>query len=548
MPGMPQGRAITKKRSTNLTIKKPNSAVVRALLAAGVAIALYARTLSYPFLNWDDPDYVINNPWIRSVSWENLSNIFTKPYAANFLPVHLLSYMLDYHYWRLDPFGYHLQSIILHAVNTVLVLRVSQRLFGKPWIALIAALLFAVHPAQVEVVAWISSRKDLLATMFALSSVLFYLQATEQLPMRQRPFVLSVVAFGLALLSKVTVVTLPLFLVLLDRFRPGDRAATTWRTSLASKIPFVLAGVLAVALNTMAQTKAQAEYAHDLISYTAVKGHAAWRYLGLLLGVVRGSPDYDLPSVPKAPMPLLASMLGLALFPLGGLTGYLTRSRTVFLSFGWIFLMLLPALAFPLVTYMADRYLYIPSIGVCWLVAAGIVAIATRVNDSRWRVALSAIVALGVLLAFTARTTQALTVWRSSEALWSYALTRSNDWRAYVNLAEVRLKQGRLGEAEQLLSVAAVAENPTVYQNFSVLYFEQGRYPEAVSAMNRAIGILRKRGWDPRYASVLYYSLGAIHARMGQSDKTIEDLENSLREDPGNSMARQQLEAFRSQP
>lgn len=543
----PRGASTHRRSKRHLTIAPVYAAVVPALLVGGVAFALYARTLFYPFLNWDDPTYVMNNPWIRSWSWGNLTNIFTRPYAANFLPIHLLSYMLDYSIWGLDPFGYHMQSIILHSINTVLVLQVTRRLFRSTWLAFLAALLFAVHPAQVEVVAWISARKDLLATMFGLLSVLFYLRATDQVPMRRTPYLLSVVTFALALLSKAAVVTLPLFLVLLDRVCLGNRRSVPWKEALISKIPFAAAGVVAVVLNTWAQTKAQADYARDPIQYAAVKGEAAWRYVGLLLGVARGSPDYDLPNAPKTPVALLRPMLGLTLFPLGALAGYFTRSRVVLLGFGWIFLMLIPALAFPLVTFMADRYLYAPSIGACWMVAAGIVAIAHRVKTSRPKLILTAATALAVVVASTTRTTQALPIWRSSESLWSYALTRCNDWRVYANLAEVDLEQRRFAEAEQLLNAVADVDNPTIYQNFGVLYFYQGRYPEALAATDRALGILRKKGWDPTHASVLYYSLGAIHARMGRTDKAIEALESSLRENPGNSMAREQLAALRIQ-
>ena len=538
-------RTPTSKRL--LVLESRYAAALPALLVGGAAFILYARTLFYPFLNWDDPDYVINNPWIRSWSWENLTNIFTKPYAANFLPIHLLSYTLDYRIWGLDPFGYHMQSIILHSINTILVLRVTRQLFRSSWLAFLAALLFAVHPAQVEVVAWISARKDLLATMFSLLSVLFYLRATDRVPMRRTPYMLSVAAFALALLSKASVVTLPLFLVLLDRVRSSEREPVPWKEALVSKIPFATAAAVAVALNTLAQTKAQAEYARNLLQYAAVKGEAAWRYVGLLLGVARGSPDYDLPSAPRTPVALLKPMLGLALFPLGALAGYFTRNRAVLLGFGWIFLMLIPALAFPLVTFMADRYLYAPSIGACWMVAAGLVAIAHRVKASRPKLVLTAAVALAMVVAGTARTTQALPIWKSSESLWSYALTRCNDWRAYANLAEVDIEQRRFAEAEQLLNVVAGIENPTIYQNFGVLYFYQERYPEAIAAIDRALGILRRKGWDPGHASVLYYSLGAIHAKMGRTDKAIEALESSLRENPGNSMAREQLAALRTQ-
>lgn len=517
------------------------------LLAAAAAIAPFLPALSYQFLNWDDPTYILNNPWIRSWSIGNLAHIFTKPYFANFLPLHLVSYMVDYSLWGLRPFGYHLQSILFHAVNAALVLIVVRRMLGSAGVAFLAALFFAVHPSHVEAVAWISIRKDLLSTTFALLTLYFYLRASDKAGIKRAPYVLSVLSFALGLLSKVTIVTLPLFLLLLDRFPREGALRRSWRADLTSKIPYALIGLWLVWLNSLAQTKAKASYAQDALSYAMVKGHAVWSYIGLLLGVVRGSPDYDVPVLSRDVGTLLACMAGLAVLPLSAWIAYRLRSRDLFLGLGWILITLLPALVFPLVTYMADRYLYLPSIGFCWILASIIVALSLRVPALRWRVAAVAAVSVILLGAFTARTMQALPVWRDSESLWTYALTRCDDFRAYTNLADVRLEQRRWGEAERLLRVSARVPNVTTFQNFGVLYFELGRYPEAADAITRALEILRQQGWDSAQASVLYYSLGAAYSRLGQASKSIGALEAAVRENPSNTMAREQLAAARRQ-
>jgi len=153
--------------------------VAAPFLVAIAAIATYLPALSYQFLNWDDNVYVLNNPWIRAWSIENLAHIFTKPYYANFLPLHLVSYMVDYRLWGLNPTGYHLQSIVLHALNAALAVLVVKRMLGCSAVAFLAALLFAVHPSHVEAVAWISIRKDLLSTLFALLTLYLYLRASS---------------------------------------------------------------------------------------------------------------------------------------------------------------------------------------------------------------------------------------------------------------------------------------------------------------------------------------------------------------------------------
>jgi protein O-mannosyl-transferase len=512
------------------------------LVVAAAAIVPYLPALSYQFLNWDDNTYVLANPWIRGWSSENLIHIFTKPYFSNFLPLHLISYAVDYSLWGLNPLGYHLQSILLHALNAVLVLVVVRRMFGSAAMAFLAALLFAVHPSHVEAVAWISIRKDLLATTFALLTVYLYIQSAGAAKIQWGPYVLSVASFSLGLLSKVTIATLPLFLLLLDRVPTPRRS---WRLDLASKAPYFLIGLWLVRFNALAQTTAKASYAHDPLTFAVVKGHAMWSYLALLFGTSRGSPDYDLPlwggDVPTA----LASIAGLLILPAGIWIAYHLRARASLLGLGWIWITLLPALVFPLVTYMADRYLYLPSVGFCWLLAGGIVALASRAPIPRRRTAALVGIALIPLAGFLARTVQAVPVWRDSETLWTYALTRCHDFRAYANLADVRLGQKRWVEAERLLQISARVPNVVTYQNLGVLYFEQGRYREAALAIERALEILRQQGWDSAQASVLYYSLGAVYWRLGQPGKTVEVLESALRENPSNTAAREQIEIAR---
>jgi len=129
--------------------------------------------VGYSFLNWDDSVYILDNPWIRALTWSNVRDVFAQPYFQNYLPLHLLSYMLDYALWGLKASGYHLSSVLLHGVNSILCLGVVRRMSGSLAIAFVAALLFAVHPCHVEAVAWVSSRKEVLSTTFMLLSLLF---------------------------------------------------------------------------------------------------------------------------------------------------------------------------------------------------------------------------------------------------------------------------------------------------------------------------------------------------------------------------------------
>jgi len=146
------------------------------------ACAAFWPTLTYTFLNWDDPVYILKNPWIDALTWENVRAVFATPYFLNYLPLHLLSYMFDHALWGFNPRGYHLSSVLLHGLNSVLCLAVGRRLSGSLAVGLVAALFFAVHPSHVEAVVWISSRKEVLSTTFMLLSLL----ASDPFPISRR--------------------------------------------------------------------------------------------------------------------------------------------------------------------------------------------------------------------------------------------------------------------------------------------------------------------------------------------------------------------------
>ena len=188
----PRSKPVPAERGPRHLAKGVHPAVqvlgVAAVFAAALLINL--PTLRYGFLtSWDDPTYVVDNPWIRGFTRENLAFVFTRPYFANFLPLHLVSYMVDYSFWKLNPVGYHLQSVLLNAANAVLAFWVVRRLLGGFLPALIAALLFAVHPSHVEAVAWVSIRKDVLSTTFLLLTVLFYLRSIGGRALKPGPYV-----------------------------------------------------------------------------------------------------------------------------------------------------------------------------------------------------------------------------------------------------------------------------------------------------------------------------------------------------------------------
>ncbi|HEX7078823.1 MAG TPA: hypothetical protein VF363_10395 [Candidatus Eisenbacteria bacterium] len=525
------------------------------VLLAGVTIAAAALlanlpTLRFDLLNWDDPGYVLDNPWIRSWSRENLVHIFTRPYVMNFLPLHLLSYSLDYSLWGLKPFGYHLQQVLLNTLNAVLAFVVVRRIFGSFAVAFVTGLLFAVHPSHVEAVAWVSSRKEILSTAFLFLSLYFYLGAHKGRALRWGPLAASIVSFALGLLSKVSVVVLPLFLLLIDFMPVGSKRKGKgfWVDALGSKVPYGLIGLGAVLINSAAQVTARAAYAREPLQYLAVKGHAVWNYLVALAALRAGNPIYDTPQLTRSFFTMAFNLGGLVALPALFWFAYRRGHRVLALGVGWIFVMLLPALLFPLVTYMAERYLYAPSLGFCWVLAAGIVALGRRAGPGAAGVTATAALTLIPFLGFAYRTKQYNPVWANSESLWTYAIKRSRDYRVYNNLAQVRIGQKRWNDAEQLLKLGTQVDNVIVYRCLAVLYYDTQRYAQALQTVDKAFAIMAKQGDDPGERAELEYIRGASYWVLSQRDRAIEAWEAALHANPRHAQARAWLATARGEP
>ncbi len=523
--------------------------LLTAAAIAAAAILLNLPTLRFQFLSWDDSAYVTQNPWIRGWSAGNLSHIFTRPYFVSYMPLQLVSYILDYSLWGLNPFGYHLQQIVLHAVDSVLAFELVRRLFGRFQLAALAGLFFAVHPSHVEAVAWVSARKDVLSAAFLLPSVTYYVKAVSGTrKLRRGPYLASLALFAAAVLTRVNVIVMPLFLVFVDlvsRQRSPRESGAGWFRTLASKAPYAAIGAGVAAVNWAVQPKSNASYVRDPIHYLLLKGHAAWDYIGFLTGIPRQNPIYDTPRIVADAPSALIYLAGLALLPALAWFGYRRRSRILFLGAGWIFVMLLPAIFFPVLTYIADRYLYLPSLGFCWLLAAGMLAVGDFMKQPRARAA--AIVLLTTVPAafFTIRTARYSRVWANSESLWSYTIEASMDFRAYNNLARVRMEQSRWEDAERLFKLGSRQPNVTSWDGLTAVYYKTGRYAEALQANDTTFRMHALKGEDPTELAELNYKRGTIYLALSRIDEGIRSLETALRLNPRHPDARRMLDAAR---
>jgi tetratricopeptide (TPR) repeat protein len=514
-----------------------------------LSLALYARTLGYEFLNWDDTAYVLDNPFIRELSLRNLFAVFTRPVLESFFPLQATSYMLDYQLWELDPFGYHLTSLLLYACVPALAFLALRMLSRRPAIAFVAALLFAVHHTHVSSVAWVSGRKELLFAVFLLLSLCVYLRARRDAAFHWPLYALSVLCFGLGAAGKASIGTYPAFFLLADwvldrRLTPERRRGPAFH--LATKLPYVLAALPFVWMNSVVQATSTAAWAADPLSYALVQGQAAWRYLWLLLGLLPGQPIYDLPPISYQPVLLVATLLPFVVPPAVFLFALRRGYADVAQSIAWLALGLAPPMLFPVIHFMADRYLFVPSLGFCWLLAAGIVRIGERrTGQAQWVVigGLSLLAAVG----FARKAWEYTPVWRDSVSFWSYGSARSRDGRVAIGLASALLERDRLEEAEQVLLDAPVI-GAKGELNLAIVYARQGRPGQALAAADRAQAILDSEGGQLETRHRVQRVRGEALWQLDRRPEAIEAWEEALRVKPGDPEVLDLLWSARPRP
>ena len=467
---------------------KPHLWPAVTLLMAVVAV--FGRTLGHDFLsNWDDHTYVTRNEAIRGITFDHLKAAFSSLYVGNYAPVQIISYMLDYSLWGMRPSGFHGTNLLLHALNGLLFYLLVFRITGRRAWAFPAAALFLLHPVQVESVAWISQRKNLLSMLFFLAAFLGYV-SYRQRPGEKKafPYALALLLFVVALLAKSVALILPAVLLLYDLCceSPPRRSGL-----VADKIPFIAAAALMAVVTIIVQSAemggGRADYhgGTPLATFFTMQPVLA-RYVGMLFWPVNLSALY-LPPIKTG----IDTDVALALLLVAALCGagviILRRNRVFFFGYALFFLALLPVSQIvPLVTLMNDRYLYFPLLGAAWL-AGGISCAITDMAASTRRTLLLA-TGGAALTCFAFASFQRAAVWHDSITLWSDVVRKLPDSReAFAALAESYVNAGKSQEAlrvyEEVFSFRSDFVEPIVERkalnNAAALYMDFGRFDKA---------------------------------------------------------------------
>lgn len=538
---------------------------LRAVLGAGLTIltlATFAGLASHPFISYDDTVYITENPHVKagftpgSVSWA-----LTATVAAHWHPVTWLSHMLDVELFGLDAGWHHMVSLLIHAANALLVFLLFDRITVSPWRSLVVASLFAVHPLHVESVAWAAERKDVLSTFFGLLTLIAWCGFVRS--RRSANYVLACVLFALALMAKPMVVTIPLTMLLLDLWpfgrlqvarrsgersrsahdvaevvrSAGKRGASTppgtaprpMRDLVFEKIPFFAlsaASCVATVVSSRAggtlgtlQTYTLADrVSNAVVTYAAYLWKMIWP---TSLAIFYPHQHGSIPAITT--IGCTAVVFGCVALAISSVW------RAPWIAFGtlWYLITLVPVIGLVQVggQSMADRYTYVPLIGIFVAVVWSFAGAVASLPGPR---ATLAVAAGAAILALALEARAQLAYWRSDEALYTHALeVTEGNWVAYNNLGLALFAQGRKEEAIESYQQAIryLPSYPHALANLGYALADRGDFPGAVAALEQAVML------DPE-DSRKHFQLAFAFGKSGQRKEAIVHYERALALDP----------------
>ena len=518
--------------------KKPKAQYRLAVVVALVSCLVYLPALRNEFVYWDDNLYIFENPYIRSLDAAFFRWAFFGFHICNWHPLTWVSHALDYAVWGMNPLGHHLTNIMLHAVNTALVVLLVLQLIevvgersgqsGRAAFlngrgALIAAgvtgLLFGIHPVHVESVAWVSERKDLLCALFFLASLILYAHyaggVRGQAPagiraalFADRRYLAALGLFLLALLSKPMAVSLPVVLLILDWYPFGriQSVRTAW-TAIIEKLPFFVLTLASSVLTILAQRAGGAIAPSESVPLSLrmlVAAKSLIAYIGKMIVPLNLIPFYP---YPKAVFFTSFEYLLAVAVVIGITTACVIaakKQRAWLTAWAYYVVTLLPVLGIIQVggQAMADRYTYLPSLGPFLMVGLAAAALLEKTGMIKQKsaIVLCSIPALFILFSLSSVTIRQINVWKTSMDLWNDVIKKES------------------------------SEVPLAYYNRGQVFMNSGLFENAINDYSMALTL------NPKYQEA-FYNRGLAFEKSGQLDRAVKDYERAISLNPSNYQA-----------
>ncbi|RKZ76303.1 MAG: hypothetical protein DRR19_28730 [Candidatus Parabeggiatoa sp. nov. 1] len=574
----------------NMNIKKgeiPLKSLLLIFLLTSITFLAYYPALNNGFQTWDTRSYVIDNPNIKALTWENIQWMFTSFHMSNWHPLTWLSHAIDYAWFGLNPWGHHFVSLVIHSLNTILLFMLvivlisfkpsadksSSGLFARIdnktlLAASVAAILFGIHPQHVESVVWVAERKDVLCLFFILLALLSYVfyNAAHTINARFGWYLSTLLCFVLALLAKPMAVTFPVILLLMDVY-PLNRTrlstshqhnSVSYKRLVVEKIPFFMLTLFSATITFLAQHQGGSisalEYMGIQIRLLNAFNSLIF-YLSKFIFPIGLSPFYPYPSYSSFHEYYPSLIPVIAFFLITFVCGYLWTKKKYYWLMAWLFYLvtLSPVIGIIQVGAQAaaDRYVYLPTIPFYILIGIGIARL--LYNQTRkvikWGVFISFLF-IGVI--FVQLTQKQTVIWKNDWIFWNYIAAYAPDAPLpHYKLGVICSENGQYEKAIEYyhLAISKDPNNYMWYANLPMAYIDLNRLQEALHVLKPLIELNIKTAPSQDY---LYYVEGLIYFKQGLLQKAQDSLRKALEINQGNQRAQELLleiaSIFRTKP
>ncbi len=526
-----------------------NKAILICVLLASAVFAAYWRVLWCDFVNFDDPIYVTENEHIRTgFSPDNVKWALTVGKVSYWHPLTWFSHILDCQLYGLAPGLHHLTSLLIHSASSVLLFLLLRRMTGAVWRSAFVAALFALHPVNVDSVAWISQRKNVLSTFLWLLTLWAYTDYARRGGFWR--YLISLLLFGAGLLAKPMLVTVPFVMLLLDywpfeRFGPGRFLAEEEKTVksaaktggragpilllVAEKMPFFALSAISVYLSSLSVQRLGITLSTELVPMKLRLSNALVSYVGYIGTMFvprRLAVFYPYPRT----IPLAQSIGVLALLVCMSVVFIWILRRRRYIAVGWLWYLgtLVPAVGLiqaGLWPAMADRWAYVPLIGLFVIVAWGVCDLTARWRRRELTLAFAAVICIAALMLGTS---QQLRHWKNGFTLFTRALdVTDNNHIAHLNLGNAMLKEQRVDEAigHYVKAIEIYPRYAEAHYNLGIALGMQKRYDMAINAYRLALQIM------PEHTKARF-QMANILTQTGQIDEAIVQYEKVVTQGP----------------
>ena len=521
-------------------MKKKYTYLIIIFLIASSCVA-FGRIAGNDFINYDDNEYITENYQIQSgINLQTIKWAFTTTYCSYWHPLTWLSHMLDWSMFGANASGHHLISLFLHVGSVIFLFLFLNKTTNNIWPSAFAATLFALHPLRVESVAWASERKDVLSMFFGMAALYAYAFYVE-LPKLSK-YILCLLLFIFSLMSKPMMVTTPFILLLLDywplkrwqkRIMYHNKRFNPVGWLILEKIPFICLTIVVGILTIWAQNKVGTIASTETLPFLARTSNAIlsyMAYMGKIFWPVNLAVFYPYEYFFSLWKVLISAII-LIVITIAGLY-YIKKIPFIFVGWFWYLGTLVPVIGLVQVgeQAMADRYTYMPSIGIAIMLSWGIPLLFKR-EDIRKKILFP--VAMAFLAVLVIISWKQCGYWKNSITIFNHVLkVTNNNHIAHNNLGYTFLEKGETAKAIYHFDKAISINRNYIkaYYNRGNAYSKLGQYQRAIEDYNEAIRL------NPDFADA-YNNRGFINAKFGQYNLAIEDFNNAIRIMPSSADA-----------